>query len=44
MREHWHSPDQPTMDARFSFDGNSIMSGGQEAGKLEYLFLLKTRK
>jgi len=31
MRDHWHSPDQPTMDAAFSTDGTSILSGGQEA-------------
>jgi len=31
MRDHWHSPDQPSMDACFSSDGTSIMSGGQEA-------------
>ena len=29
MRDHWHSPDQPTMDACFSTDGTSILSGKQ---------------
>jgi len=29
-REHWHSNNQPFMDAQFSSDGNAIVSGGQE--------------
>ena len=29
-REHWHTNNQPYMDAQFSSDGNGIVSGGQE--------------
>ena len=30
-RDHWHSNDQLEMHAAFSNDGNTIISGGQEA-------------